>query len=69
MDFRTAANTNLPFGPFQGQTLDQTAETDDGLRYLDNLFAKMRFGQIRTALARYLSEPVIARALDNLVKA
>jgi hypothetical protein len=35
MKFDEAKGFRLPFGNYRGQTLDEVAATDEGLRYLD----------------------------------
>lgn len=67
--FQQAAQFKIPFGPFEGKTLDQIAESENGLRYLDNLNGKMGgdFGDVAKALTAYLSDPTIAKDLKDLI--
>lgn len=75
--FRAAAAHVIPFGPFQGQTIDAIAESDDGLRYLDNLRgmieARARYGLTKkdfvhlASLETYLDDPVIMNELAPLI--
>lgn len=64
--FRAAANKKLPFGKYIGQTLDQVAETEEGLRYLD--WARGEWTNkpdLVRALNTYLSDPAIEKELFN----
>jgi len=36
-----ASKSTLHFGPYQGRTIGEIGETDDGLLYLDNLYGEM----------------------------
>lgn len=68
MDFKAAAATVLPFGKFKGRTLDQAAETDEGLRYLDWLVGQawLKPG-LKSALQAYLSDRGIKSDLDTSI--
>jgi hypothetical protein len=69
--FQQAAQYKLPFGPYEGKTLDDIAQTDDGLSYLDNLNGKMHsdFGDVAKALTAYLTDATIAKELEDLIDA
>jgi len=68
--FITAAKTVVPFGPFEGKTLDVIAREDDGLRYLDNLRGKIQgVSYFNLCLEAYLDSHVIAKALEDLMEA
>lgn len=73
MIFDEAKNRTITFGKHRGMTLDEIAETDDGLRYLDWLRTARCEERERTsgpksdlecALEAYLSEPTIQRELE-----
>ena len=57
----------LSFGPYAEKSLDQIAETDDGLRYLDNLNGKISGGYLGLCLDTYLNDPVIAKELHDII--
>lgn len=69
MTFAEAGNAILPFGKHQGESVDEAARTDDGLRYLDWLSGQNLYGKIREALDAYLSDPSIARELEQILGA
>lgn len=70
MQYAAAAATKLTSGPFAGQTVDEIGSTDNGLRYLDNLRAKLHpRSALLPVLEAYLDEPVIARDLEQLLDA
>ena len=67
--FKVAATTKIPFGPFEGQTIDRVGSTDNGLTYLDNLRAKMQgVSHFTVCLELYLDNPTIAKALGDLIE-
>ncbi len=67
MTFDDAKDYRLPFGPYMGQSLDQVAETDSGLRYLDRLVdSRLLTPDVRDALDAYLSDKVIQRELEEM---
>ena len=74
MEFSEAKITLMPFGKYKGKTIDQIAETDSGLRYLDWLRGEMakdpkkNKGRIilYEAMCTYLGDPAIGRELENL---
>ena len=69
MDFKTAAATRMPFGKYQGETLDAIARSDDGLRYLDWLRGMTWVkANLAGALAAYLEDPAIAEDVTRVVK-
>lgn len=68
LPFKTAANTVIPWGPFKDKTIDQIAQTDDGLRYLDNLRGKMQGTSfVSFAVESYLDDPTISKDLEALI--
>lgn len=69
MDFKQAGDFVLLFGKYRGQTVDQIAQDDQGLLYLDWLRGE-REGQsdkIDRALDTFLSDPAIEHDLTELV--
>jgi uncharacterized protein (DUF3820 family) len=67
MTFAEAKNTIVPFGKEQGRTLDQVAMTDAGLRYLDWLSGQNLYGRFKEAIEAYLTDPSIARELEQIM--
>jgi len=68
--FSKASAFVLSFGPGQGLSLDQIAETDNGLRYLDNLRGKLSsHSYLSLCLETYLDDPVIAKELEEAMSA
>jgi uncharacterized protein (DUF3820 family) len=67
MTFDEAKVWCMPFGKYAGRTLDQIAETDEGLSYLDWLRDQgwLRQGA-KDALDAYLDDPAIAKELEEL---
>lgn len=73
MEYRAAATTVMPFGKYQGQTLDRIAEKDAGLRYLDWLRGERQADEKRLefqttlteALCTYLEDPTIKSELQK----
>ncbi len=64
---KTAAATVVPFGQFNGMTIDKIAETDDGLRYIDWLSGEeIRRPVLREAIHVYVSDKTIAKEIGNL---
>ena len=56
----------MPFGKYEGETLDEIASTDAGLRYLD--WAAGEFdGAAGDAVQAYCEQDTIQREIDNLV--
>lgn len=67
MDFNEAKSYVLGFGKFRGKTLDQAAETDDGLRYLDWLNGEKIYDKrLAWALREYMADPTIQSELGKL---
>jgi uncharacterized protein (DUF3820 family) len=67
-DFKAAKQHVLPFGKFRGKTLDEIAESDDGLRYLDWLRGQSFVGSVTATWLRiYLDNPAIKSELAKLV--
>jgi uncharacterized protein (DUF3820 family) len=63
---RRAANHRLHFGKYRGQTIDNIAETDEGLLYLDWLIGQSWVHEMtRIALEVYLTQSSIVREIDR----
>ena len=72
MTFEEARQVRMLFGKYQGQTFDEIASTDEGLRYLDWLRGwfeerTLIWLTVREALAVYLSDPAIAADLERVI--
>jgi hypothetical protein len=68
VDFRHAREHTLPFGKFQGQTLDDVASSDEGLRYLDWIRGQPDLPPVlNEALNSYFAYPPVARDLEDLL--
>lgn len=68
MTFDDAGTFVMKFGKRIGETLDEIARTDDGLRYLDWLAgSNSLWPDTREALDTYLSDPSIKRELDSVL--
>lgn len=63
--FQTAKIFKLTFGKYAGQTLDEIAVTDAGLKYLDWLRGEVKTPRTRTMLSLYLDDPTISQDLIN----
>jgi hypothetical protein len=75
ISFAEASSTRMTFGKHSGKTIDSIAVDDDGLRYLDWLRGEManesqtgHKAHIFDALQAYLSDPSIAKEVENLPK-
>jgi len=67
--FKQAADFALPFGKYQGKTLDEVAKTDRGLLYLDWLRGQHWLGtQVRFFVGRYLGEPSVNEDLEKILR-
>ena len=72
MTFAEAKNFVIPWGQHQGRTLDQIAQTDEGLKYLDWLRDKRSSDGLTTrfpiddALDAYLDDQAIQKELEGL---
>lgn len=67
--WRNAAQVRVPFGKYQGRTLKQVGDTDDGLLYLDWMRGiEIKDRAFREALAIYLDDPTIAAELTELIE-
>ena len=76
----SAGNFVMSFGKFAGQSLDEVAGTDAGLRYLDWLLGELEAGvrmgftlgerraKTLVALRLYLTDPAIAREVARAVE-
>ena len=59
----------MPFGKHKGKTLDQIAETDQGLLYLDWLWDEIDpLTSVGIAIQKYQTLPVIQKELDEAVE-
>jgi uncharacterized protein (DUF3820 family) len=71
VNYKEAAAIKMPFGKYAGKTMDETAETDEGLLYLDWLRGERerspRPDRIQEALSVYLNDPTIASELNNAI--
>jgi len=71
MDFNAAKAAVVPVGRYRGQTLDDAAQTDEGLRWLDRAFGERharRYPEFFAALEVYLGDPTIAKDVVALVR-
>jgi len=76
MTYSEASAFVWPWGKYKGQTLDQIASTDAGLRYLDYMRGEREKSpggpvnpasdRVLAALTAYLDDPSIKRELENL---
>lgn len=68
--FDRAKGFAIKFGRFKGQTLNQAAESDDGLAYLDWMSGLDDLRpDFRTAIDDFLGYEVVARDLDGVLAA
>ncbi len=66
-DFKAAKRHVINFGKYKGKTLDEIAESDDGLRYLDWLRGQSFVGSVTATWLRiYLEDPSIKAELAKL---
>lgn len=64
--FDAAKDWRLKFGKFKGQTLNQAAESDEGLRWLDwALTLDDLHDDFREALTSFLRYEVVARDVET----
>jgi hypothetical protein len=69
MDFEEAGGFVLPLGKHKGKKLDDVAQSDEGLLYLDWLAGQeWVYGRLAEALKAYLTNPSIARDVEKLVE-
>lgn len=67
MTYHDAAEFRLGLGKYKGKTLDQIAETDEGLKYLDWLIDQdCLFAETKEAIEAYLDDPAIKKELKEL---
>lgn len=69
MTFDKARRVKMPFGKFTGKTLDNIAESDDGLLYLDWLAGQNTYGEISLGLVVYLGDAAIRADVEKLREA
>jgi hypothetical protein len=71
MTFKEAAAFRIPYGKYAGLTVDQAAQTDEGLMYLDwwrgVLEKKDTHSDILPALCAYLDDETIVKELQKLI--
>ncbi len=67
MTFKEAAAFRVSMKRFAGQTLDEIASTDEGLKFLDWLHGeKVRDRYLKAALDAYMSDPTIKKELERI---
>jgi len=67
MNFLDAMIYKMKFGKYAGKTLDEIAQTDEGLKYLDYLYGQTwLMAETRDALATYIGEPSIAKEVAQI---
>jgi len=66
MTFEEAKTFTMPFGKHKGKTLDEIAESDRGLRYLDWAVGEFDAGSVRGAIEVYLDDPSIRKELEEI---
>ncbi len=65
--FKEAQGFRLMFGKYRGETLDDIASTDEGLKYLDWLLGESDANaHSYPYLSAYMNDPSIKRELENL---
>lgn len=57
----------LTFGRYNGQTLDEIAQSDEGLKWLDWMVGIAYSSDLKLALKIYLSQPDLQRRIDLLI--
>ena len=68
-EFRVAQKVRIPFGKYNGATLDKIAESDEGLEYLDWLNGQTWLAQpFKVHLMNYLSDPTIEKELREIIR-
>lgn len=69
INFKSAAATTMPFGKHHGESLEQIAVDDEGLKYLDYMRGTLEADktELLEAICRYLDEPVIERELKAVL--
>lgn len=71
--FNEAKNKEMTFGKYRGNTIDEIATDDEGLRYLDWLYGEMskdtqkgEKAHFFDALKTYMEDPSIKREVEAL---
>jgi len=64
--FQTAQRFKIKSGKYKGQTIDKIAETDEGLKYLDNLAGFIEDGALKRILEIYLGDKAIQEELRKI---
>jgi hypothetical protein len=67
MNFKEAAAYRLTFGRYVGMAVDECAEDDEGLRWLDWMRGEARSPHLKLVLDTYLSDPTIAKELADVL--
>ncbi len=68
MTFEEASEFVMPLGKHKGHALDDIANSNDGLKYLDWLRGQdWVYGRTAEALAAYLDHSPIARDLETAI--
>lgn len=67
MTFYEAGKTILPFGKHQTAEIDQVANTDEGLLYLDWMRG-IAYGFVKEALDIYLEDESIKKDLQKAIE-
>ena len=66
-EFREAQNQVMPFRKYKGKTLEEIAETDEGLLYLDWLRGQSwTLSYLTDHLNTYLNDPTIKKELEDI---
>lgn len=68
MTFQEASRVVLPYPKYKGKTIDEVAQSNEGLLYLDWLAAQpWLFADIKKALDAYLGDEAVARDLSTIL--
>jgi hypothetical protein len=68
MTFQESSEYVIPFGMFKGQTIDDCATSDRGLRWLDWARDRIQDNAFRAAIRTYLDHPSIAEELEKILR-
>jgi hypothetical protein len=71
MTFKEASKFVIEFGKYKGKTLDQIAESDEGLKYLDWIagwkISGIKDPAFKEAIEVYTSDPIIQNEIGKVV--
>lgn len=72
MNFQKASEVKIPYGNYRGRTIDQVAQDEAGLKYLDRLVddaGKIAWveGELLEAIETYLADPIVAEDLEKVI--